>query len=223
MDRDTVLARGLRRSMAAALAGLLLACAWPRPADAEVYSFRDRGGVLHFTNAPTDIRFKPAVFSRPRLGRVLWTPRLSRRQSTAVAPEGIDHLLDRVARRHGIDRALVHAVARAESNFDPFAVSRAGAQGIMQLMPETALEMGVVDPFRIEQNIEGGVGYLRRMLERFDGDVRLALAAYNDGPGAVERHGNIPPFPETEAYLRRVFLYRQEFLRSSLAGRGGGA
>ncbi len=229
MDGDGVVARG--RAVVWVLALALLSGLLPGgvvAAASEVYSYRDRSGVLHFTNAPADVRFRPTRFSRSSVERVLWTPRRGRAlpQHTSArsrrAPLGIEDLLDRAARRHGVDRALVHAVARAESNFDPWAVSSAGALGVMQLMPGTAAELGVADPFRVEQNIEGGVNYLSRMLERFSGDVRRAVAAYNAGPGAVERHGDVPPFAETRAYVDQVFLFRQEFLRGQLAARVAG-
>ena len=108
-----------------------------------------------------------------------------------------------VARRHGLDPALLRAVIQAESGWNPAARSPAGAMGLMQLMPATARELGVADPFDPVQNLEAGARYLRQQFDRF-GDWRLALAAYNAGPGAVEAHGGLPPFPETQAYVARV-------------------
>ena len=115
-----------------------------------------------------------------------------------------DH--DRDWQSFRVDPALVKAVVATESNFEITAVSRAGAQGLMQLMPETAREMGVLAPFKPSENLRGGVRYLREMLDRY-GDTRLALAAYNAGPEAVDRHGGIPPYPETEDYVARVLDY----------------
>ncbi len=118
------------------------------------------------------------------------------------------------AERHGLDPLLLKAVARAESCFDPKAVSSVGARGLMQLMPATARELGVKDSFVAIDNIAGGARYLARMLGRFDDDLTLALAAYNAGPGAVERHAGIPPYPETRRYVAKVLAaqkrYRQE-------------
>lgn len=112
-------------------------------------------------------------------------------------------LVEQAARRYGLDPALVDAVVRAESGYDPQATSPAGAVGLMQLMPATARALGVADPYDPAQNVEGGVRYLRGLLDRF-GDVALALAAYNAGPGAVVQFGGMPPYRETRAYVERV-------------------
>ncbi|MFP4244043.1 MAG: lytic transglycosylase domain-containing protein [Ectothiorhodospira sp.] len=108
------------------------------------------------------------------------------------------------AHLNGLDHQLIRAMITVESCFDRFAVSRVGAQGLMQLMPATAEQLGVDDPFDPRQNIRGGTAYLAGMLERFGNDTRLALAAYNAGPGAVEQHGGIPPYRETRHYVTRV-------------------
>lgn len=117
-----------------------------------------------------------------------------------------ESLIADAATRHSVEPGLVRAVIRAESGFNPRAVSRAGAQGLMQLMPETARGLGVRDAFDPAQNIEGGTRYLRHLLDQF-GDTHLAIAAYNAGPGSVKRYGGVPPFPETQAYVRRVQSY----------------
>jgi hypothetical protein len=113
-------------------------------------------------------------------------------------------LIERLAGERGLEPRLVVAVIHAESNFDPLALSDKGAQGLMQLMPATADELAVEDPFDPEENLRGGIDYLRRMIDRYEGDLELALAAYNAGPEAVKRHGGVPPYPETRAYIRRV-------------------
>lgn len=125
----------------------------------------------------------------------------------AIEPSNFDHLIQDAARRHGVDEDLVRAVIKVESNFNPDAVSYAGAKGLMQLMDATAADLGVSNSFDVAQNIEGGVSYLAQQLRRFNGDTRLALAAYNAGPGSVQRYQGVPPFEETQRYIQRVFTY----------------
>lgn len=126
---------------------------------------------------------------------------------TGASPGGDDLLhrsIRRAAHRYSLSEALIHSVIRAESNYKADAVSPAGAQGLMQLMPATARELGVTDPFDVQQNIDGGAKYLRRMLDRFGGDLKLALAAYNAGPGTVARYDGDVPYRETRDYVQRV-------------------
>lgn len=118
--------------------------------------------------------------------------------------DAFDHVIENAARKHNIPAALVRAVIVAESNFDPAAVSHAGAQGLMQLMPRTALEMFVDDPHDPAQNIHGGTRYLRFLSNMFDGDFIKVVAAYNAGPTAVRRYKGIPPYAETQDYVRKV-------------------
>lgn len=127
-------------------------------------------------------------------------------QEIADAPAGSDLavLATAAARRHHLDPALVLALVQVESAFQPRAVSPKGAQGLTQLMPSTALELGVKDALDPAQNLDGGARYLRQLLTRYGGDVKRALAAYNAGPGAVDRHNGVPPFRETRQYVRRV-------------------
>ncbi len=127
-------------------------------------------------------------------------------------------IVEDASRRYGLDPALVHAVVQAESGYDPYATSPAGAQGLMQLMPATARALGVRDPYDPVQNVEGGVRYLRGLLDRF-GDVRLALAAYNAGPHAVQRYGGVPPYVETRAYVERVLATWQRLRMGEPGGR----
>ncbi|HET6370463.1 MAG TPA: transglycosylase SLT domain-containing protein, partial [Nitrospiria bacterium] len=131
----------------------------------EIYRFEDSAGVIHFSNVPTDPRYRP-----------LYQEKRSHRQKTPILS-----VINRVARQYGVDPALVRAVVKAESNFNPDAVSYMGAQGLMQLMPQTAMSYDVQDPFDPEENITGGVRYLKRLLSLFDQEVSLAVAAYHAG------------------------------------------
>jgi soluble lytic murein transglycosylase-like protein len=119
--------------------------------------------------------------------------------------------IEAAAQRHGVDPALLKALIRQESNFNPNAVSPAGASGLTQLMPATAQGLGVTDPTNPQQAIEGGAKYLRAQLDRFGNDPRLALAAYNAGPGAVARFGGVPPYAETQNYVQKVMGYADQY------------
>jgi outer membrane biosynthesis protein TonB len=127
------------------------------------------------------------------------------------APGRIDAIIRKTAQRHNLDADLVRAVVKAESNFNPDAVSHAGAMGLMQLMPGTASDLGVDDPFNPSQNVSGGVRYLKAMLNRYNGDLKAALAAYNWGPGNYDRHGPSSMPSETRNYIRTVTSHYQRF------------
>lgn len=154
-----------------------------------------------------------------RIERIAQGPRLESGEFAAAVRSGrfvsraaIDRIVGAAATASGVDPALVEAIIANESGFDPNATSRAGARGLMQLMPQTAASLGVADPCDPEQNVRGGTRYLRELLERF-GDARLAVAAYNAGPEAVERYRGVPPYPETQRYVRNVMARYRE-LRS---------
>lgn len=130
---------------------------------------------------------------------------VERRQARIETP------VQQLADRYGVDRLLIKAIIAVESCFDPKAVSRVGARGLMQLMPYTASAVGVEDSFDIQQNLRGGIEYFTRMHERYNGNTAFALAAYNAGPNAVDRHDGIPPYPETRSYVRRVLERWREY------------
>ena len=149
-----------------------------------------------------------SVLDRARaLGQAITPPIIGRADPAAprtTSPSSFDELLNQAAAKEGLDASLLKAVAQAESNLNPLAVSSAGAKGIMQLMDGTARELGVTDAFDPAQNIAAGAKYLKQMLSRFGGDVTRAVAAYNAGPGSVEASGGIPPYAETQSYVQKV-------------------
>lgn len=125
-------------------------------------------------------------------------------------PSSMDAIFEEAASKYGVDANLLKAIGKAESAFDPSAVSQAGAVGVMQLMPATARSLGVTDPYNARENIMGGASYIAGLLKKYGGDVKLALAAYNAGSGNVDKYGGIPPFKETQAYVRKVMEYAGE-------------
>jgi soluble lytic murein transglycosylase-like protein len=137
----------------------------------------------------------------PRATPAAFAPASTSRRTTA---EELDLIVQKTAEKHRVDPRLVRAVIATESNWNVAAVSRKGAQGLMQLIPETAQQLGVYDAFDPAQNVDGGVRYLSMMLDRYNGDVHKALAAYNAGPGAVDRSGGVPRIPETRNYVQKV-------------------
>ncbi|MDI6698052.1 MAG: lytic transglycosylase domain-containing protein [Candidatus Saccharicenans sp.] len=124
-----------------------------------------------------------------------------------------DPIIQKLAARHGVPADLVHAVIKAESNYDQFAVSPKGALGLMQLMPETAMKYGVLNILDPEQNIEGGIKYLKDLIKQYKGERNLVLSAYNAGQGAVEKHNGVPPYPETRTYLKKV-EYKHPYIKT---------
>jgi len=160
--------------------------------------------------------FSPELATRntqPSTQTPMLEPQPNDRRTLHTAPRTyeIQQLVIQTAQRYGVDPTLALAVAKAESNFDPNAISHKGAIGVMQLMPETAKALGVANPYEPTQNIDGGIRYLKQLIERFGGNIVLAVAAYNAGPNAVRRYSGIPPYPETQAFVRRVLAYWEAF------------
>ncbi len=182
----------------------------------DVYRFVDERGVMHFTNTPTDARFH-RMFPRGGNGSVR-----SFRSSTQMEPSMLDPLVLRAAEQYGVEAALIKAIIKAESDFDPYAVSPAGAQGLMQLMPETAERLEVGNPFDPTSNVFGGVRHLRELLDRFDLELPLALAAYNAGTLRVETAGGIPAIEETRRYVHKVLTFYQLYRSRTRSDAGAG-
>lgn len=181
------------------LALLLILPALPGDVAADIYKYVDETGIIHLTNVPTDTNKKYTLIMREP--RVLFNRKIARDITK------YDPIITQSARKHGMDPALIKAVIKAESNFNHQAVSPKGARGLMQLMPATASSLQVDDSFHPQKNIDGGVRYLRYLIQLFNGDLRLALAAYNAGEKAVQRYGGIPPYRETQQYVQRVLSY----------------
>jgi soluble lytic murein transglycosylase-like protein len=175
-----------------------VALALSSPASAQIYSWRDADGKLVLSDKPRTGDAATSTYAVHGTIAVLTTD-----NSTAKSAP-YEAAITEHARRQQVAADLVRAVIQVESAFNPVAVSSKGAMGLMQLMPATARELGVRNPFDPDQNIRGGVAYLRRLLDRYDGNVELALAAYNAGMGNVEKYGDVPPFKETKNYVKKV-------------------
>lgn len=169
------------------------------PARAQIYAWRDAAGTMVLSDKPPAGGGPVRTFTVERAAGVRVTRPPDRRSAR------FDPLIDEHASAHGVDPNLVRAVIQVESAFNPLALSNKGAMGLMQLMPATATEFGVANPFDPAENIGGGVRYLKRLLTKYDQKIELALAAYNAGPGAVDRYGQqVPPYRETRDYVRRI-------------------
>ena len=173
-----------------------------------VFTYTHENGVPVFTDrAPQGQPYKVlefACYACDPNSRIQW-------RSTGLFVNEYSTQITAAAQRYGVDAALIRAVIHAESGFNPHARSNRGARGLMQLMPGTAADMGVDDVYAVGDNIDGGVKYLAQLLGQFNGDVRLATAAYNAGPANVQRYGGVPPFPETQAYVSRVNILKGRY------------
>ena len=172
---------------------------------ADVYVYKDKTGVLTFTNVPSHGGYRRVL--RENNGQV---------SKASPVNTSYDDLIAAAAERHSVDAELIRAVIKAESDFNSGARSQKGAMGLMQLMPETARLHNIGNAYDPSANVDGGVRHLRMLLDRYQGDLELSLAAYNAGSAAVEKHGGIPPFAETREYVRRVLRFYDSYRGNSL-------
>ena len=169
---------------------------------ADIYMYIDSSGIVHFTNVPTSSDYKLYIKEKPQ--KVL--PRISTKK--------YDDIIKKAQKKHGVEFSLIKAVIKVESGFNPKAVSKKGAKGLMQIMPDNLKALFIKDPFNPLQNIMGGTLYLRRLLRRYEYKLPLVLAAYNAGPEAVDKHKRVPPYRETQDYVRKVMKTYSQYKKS---------
>jgi len=201
LGRRALRPMGSARFLACAVVLLMATSAPSVLADALVYGYVGPTGLVNLTNVPTD---EPVT-----------TVRRKARYHIGVADLELEQAVSRAAQQHHVQPALLLAVMKAESSFNPTAVSKAGAVGLMQLIPETAIRHGVRNLYDANDNITGGAKHLRYLLDRFHGNIRLALAAYNAGERKVDRYGQIPPYKETQDYVKRVLVYYRSYKKDA--------
>ncbi|MBT3178897.1 MAG: lytic transglycosylase domain-containing protein [Desulfobacula sp.] len=169
---------------------------------ADIYKYIDNLGIVHFTNVPTSSKYK--LYIKEKKKKIL------RRIST----KKYDAMIRKAQKKYGVEFSLIKAVIKVESDFNPEAVSKKGAKGLMQIMPDNFKSLAVKDPFNPSQNIMGGVLYLQRLLKRYEYKLPLVLAAYNAGPEAVDKYKNIPPYEETQNYVKKVMETYSQYKKS---------
>ena len=179
---------------------IMIAAATPLHAD--IYVYADREGVLHFTNVPT---------SSQSSNYKIYIKETPNKPLESYNEDLYDHVISEASQTHGIPFSLLKALIKTESDFNPRAISSAGARGLMQLMPENIKTLKIKNPFDPRENVMGGTRYLKQLINRFNGKLPLALAAYNAGPGVVEKYQRIPPYEETENFVKQVMEYYSIF------------
>lgn len=203
MERATVRDRPISGPIAVGACSVLLLTVMAVPAaraDGNIYRYVGSDGTIHLTNVPSDRRFESITNKR--------------HYHASVSDRELEGAVAQYAQEYRLSAALLMAVIKAESDFDPTVISKAGAVGLMQLIPETARRHGVLDVYDTRDNIAGGAKHLRYLLDRFRGNVPLALAAYNAGEGNVDRYRQIPPFKETRMYVKKVLGFYRDYLTS---------
>jgi soluble lytic murein transglycosylase-like protein len=156
--------------------------------DADIYKYVDEGGVVHLTNMPTSPKYKLLI----------------KANKVQSLEKKYDYIINELCKKYDVETSFIKAMVKTESNFDPYAVSKKGATGLMQLMPEKAKDLAVTDAFDPRQNLDGGIRYVSYLLKKYEGDVKLTLAAYNAGENAVKKNNGVPPFEETKNYIVKV-------------------
>lgn len=185
----------MNRPIQITLASFVFLMVSHQPLQADIYKFIDSKGVLHFTNMPISSGYQLYIREKPA-------------RNEYVDPDArFDLYISEASKRYGIDFSLIKALIKVESDFNPKAVSRKGAKGLMQIMPFNFQLLNIQNPFNPKENIMGGVQYLKRLLVQYKGRLPLALAAYNAGPNAVDRYKRVPPYRETENYVKKVMKY----------------
>ncbi len=169
---------------------------------ADIYKYIDSSGVVHFTNTPTSSDYK------------LYIKEKSQKDKSGFSTKKYDDIIKKAHKKYGVEFSLIKAVIKVESGFNPKAVSKRGAKGLMQIMPDNFKILSVKDPFNPSQNIMGGTLYLQRLLRRYKNKLPLVLAAYNAGPTAVDKHKRIPPYRETQDYVRKVMKTYSQYKKS---------
>lgn len=213
MKWKVMVGRALTRSVGAGACATLILVATAAPAmcaDGEIFRYVSSNGTVYMTNVPSDRKFAPITEKR--------------HYHASVSDQELEGAVARYAQEYRLSPALLMAVIKAESDFNPIVISKAGAVGLMQLIPETAIRHGVRNLYDTRDNIAGGARHLRYLLDRFHGNVRLALAAYNAGERKVDRYRQIPPFKETRTYVKKVMGFYRDYRMSqsvSLSERAG--
>lgn len=195
---------GISSSCFLVIFAIVILLSTPVITTADIYMYIDENGVMHFTNTPTASDRDYKVYLREKRFNA----------ATFHSTDKYDELITTASELYGVDSRLVKAIIKAESDFNPRAVSKKGAMGLMQIMPENFQHLDIQNPFDPEENIMGGTRYFRYLYDRFDGKLTLSLAAYNAGPTTVDNYNKtIPPYRETEQYVQRVLRYYRNYKR----------
>ncbi len=167
-----------------------------------IYFYKDKNGVLHFTDIPDNPKYRPFISESSFINK-------NQFEYNLINKNQIEKILKRYCEIYNVDYNLAYSILKVESNFNPYAVSKKGAKGLMQIVPVTQRELKIFSPFDPEENIEGGVRYIRKLMDKF-GRIELVIAAYNAGPNAVIKYNGIPPYRETKDYVKKVLrLYKR--------------